>query len=96
MDFFWEEDITHSYPMQKVDTSNSSNSPCIVDKSHISLSGGVKLLDLDVPKATEKLSPYVGSDSITNGQSYFMVLVIFSLHLHIKKERKKILIPSTG
>lgn len=79
---FW--DFSHFYLMQKVDSSNSPNFPCVVDKSHISLSGGVKLPNLNVPKAIEKLSPYLCSDTVANGQSYFMVLVIFSLHFHRK------------
>lgn len=67
--------------MQKVDSSNSSNFPHIVDKSHIPLSGGVKLSNVDVAKAIEKLSPYLSSNAVANGQSYFVILVIVSLHL---------------
>lgn len=81
--------MVSSYPLQKVDSSNSSNFPCIVDKPHISLSGGIKLSDVNVAKAIEKLSPYICSDTISDGQSYFMVLVIFSLHFNVKIRMNK-------
>lgn len=75
---------SHSYPMEKVDSSNSANFPCIVDKSHISLGWSVKLSDLNVSKAMKKFSPYLCSHAVANGQSDFVVFVIMSLHFHIK------------
>lgn len=74
----------HSYLVQKVDSSNSSDFPCIVDKPHISFSRGIKLPNLNVPKAIKKLSPYLGSHPVAYGQSYFMVLVVFSLTVETK------------
>lgn len=74
--------------MQKVDPSNSSYFPQVVDKSHISFSGGVKLSDLNLPKAIEKLPPYLCSDTVANGQSYFVVLVIFSLSFQKQKTNR--------
>lgn len=68
------------YPVYKVDPSEGSNLPRIVDKSYIPLGGGIKLFDLNVPEAVQKLPPYLPSDSISNGQSYFVVLVIFFLY----------------
>lgn len=66
--------------MKKVNSSNSSNFSCIVDKSHISLRRGIKLPYFNISKAIEELSPYFCSQTIPNGQSYFMILVIVSLH----------------
>lgn len=70
--------------MQKVDSSNSSDFPCIVDKPYISFSRGIKLPNLNVPKAIKKLPPYLGSHPVAYGQSYFMVLVVFSLKFETK------------
>lgn len=67
------------YLMKKVDSSNSSNFPHVVQKSHISFSGGVKLSNMNVPKAVKKLFPYLCPDAVANGQSYFVVLVIVFL-----------------
>lgn len=66
--------------MEKVHSSNSSNFSCIVDKSHISLSRGIKLANLNISKAIEKLSPYFCSQTIPDGQPYFVILVIVPLH----------------
>lgn len=71
--------------MKKVDSSDCSNFPSIVDKSHISLGRSVKLSNFDVPEAVKKLSPNLCSHSITNGQSDFVVFVIFALYFHIKR-----------
>lgn len=65
--------------MKKVDSSDCPDFPSIVDKSHVSLGWCVKLLNLDVPEAVKKLSPNLRSHTVTNGQSDFMVFIIFSL-----------------
>lgn len=66
--------------MKKVHSSNSSNFSCIVDKSHISLRRGIKLPNVHISKAIEELPPYFCSQTIPNGQPYFMIPVIVSLH----------------
>lgn len=68
-----------SYPVKKVDSSNSSDFPHIVNESHISLGGGIKLSNLNVPKAIEKLSPHLRSDAVSDGQTHFMLFVVVSL-----------------
>lgn len=68
------------YLMKKVHSSNGSNFSCIVHESHISFSRGIKLPNFNLSKAIEKLSPYFCSQTIPNGQSYFVVFVIVSLH----------------
>lgn len=65
--------------MNKVDSPNGPNFSSIVDKAHVSLSRSIKLLNLNVPKAFKKLSPNLSSHAVTNGQSDFMVFIIFSL-----------------
>lgn len=72
--------------MKKVDSSNCSNFPSIVDKSHISLSRTIKLSDLDVSEAVKKLSPNLCSHSVTNGQSDFVVFIVSPL---FKKNKPK-------
>lgn len=72
--------------MKKVDSSDCSNFPSIVDKSHISFGRSVKLSNLNVPKAVKKLSPYLSPHPITNGQSDLVVFVIFTLYFHKKKD----------
>lgn len=66
--------------MKKVDSSDRSNFSSIVDKSHISLGWSVKLSNLNAPEAVKKLSPNFCSHSITNGQSDFVVSVVFALY----------------
>lgn len=66
--------------MKKVDSSDRSNFPSIVDKSHISLGRSIKLSNLNVPEVVKKLPPNLCSHSITNGQSDFVIFVLFTLY----------------
>lgn len=75
--------------MKEVDSTNSSNLPCVVEKSHVPLGRGVKLSDLNVPKAIEKLPPNLCSDPVSDGQSHLMFLVIVFLHCHNNKKQHK-------
>lgn len=75
---------SHPYLVQKVNSSNCSYFPCVVEESYISLCGGIKLRNLDVSKATQELFPDFCSDTVANGQSYFMGLVSVSLQVHAK------------
>lgn len=70
--------------MKKVDSSDCSNFPSVVDKSHVSLGRSVKLSNLNVAKAVQKLFPNLCSHSVANGQSDFVVFVVFTLCIHIQ------------
>lgn len=65
--------------MKKVDPANCTNFADVVDKSHISLSRCVKLSDLNVAKTMKELSPDVWAKPVSNGESNFMMFIIFFL-----------------
>lgn len=67
------------HPLNKVDSSNGSNFPWVVDEHHVSFGGGVELEDLNVAKAPEELGPYLCSEPVSNSHPHVMLLVIFSL-----------------
>lgn len=65
--------------MDKVDPSHRPDLGRVVDETDVSLGGGVQLSDFNVPKPIQKLGPNVGPDSVADGDSHFVTLLVFSL-----------------
>lgn len=80
---FW---ASVSYPVQKVDASHRSDLGRVIDEADVSLGGGVQLSDLNVAESIQELAPHVASDSVPDGDSNFVVLLIFFLQ---KKNQTK-------
>lgn len=80
---FW---ASVSYPVQKVDASHCSDLGRVIEKADVSLGGGVQLSDLNVAESIQELAPHVASDSVPDGDSNFVVLLIFFLQ---KKTKQK-------
>lgn len=70
---------TSPHPVNHVDATNRPDSGRVVDEADVSLCGGVKLPDLDVPETVEELGPNVGPDTVADGDPHCVVLFVVFL-----------------
>lgn len=59
--------------------TNGSNFPYVVDKTDIALCCTVAFTDSNISKSLQEIRPGVGSDSVSDSQSHFMILVVVFL-----------------
>lgn len=70
---------TSPHPVNHVDAADRPDPGRVVDEADVSLCGGVKLLDLDVPETVEELGPNVGPDTVADGDPHRVVLFVVFL-----------------
>lgn len=69
--------------VNNVDPTDRTDFGRVVDEADVSLCGGVKLSDLDVPETLEKLWPNVCSDAVADGDPHSVVLFVVLLRSDI-------------
>lgn len=71
------------HPVDNVDSADGADSGRVVDEADVSLCGGVKLSDLDVPEAVEEVRPNVCPDAVADGDPHSVVLLVVPLQSDI-------------
>lgn len=65
--------------MHKVDPSHGPDPGRVIDEADVSLGGGIQLSDLNFTESIQELCPNITSDSVPDGDSNSVVLLIFFL-----------------